>query len=180
MLERLEADRADWLRSRGIDPADPNWQSRLQQLSRECQIEFFRTFNAEFHRLLDSGYGECVLRNPEAGNVVASSLKYFDGRRYHLSDFVVMPNHVHVLFGLIGEMRLSEVCYSWKKYTAGQINKLFGRSGHFWQGESFDHIVRSAEQFEHFQNYIVSNPEKANLKAGEFVLYSAARSTART
>jgi REP element-mobilizing transposase RayT len=171
VVERWKADRYAWLQSHGIDPSNPSWEACLRRLPREAQVDYFRTFNAEFHRLLDAGYGDCILKRPEAGNIVATALKHFNGQRYHLSDFVIMPNHVHILLGLIGNHSLAEVCYSWKKFTAGRINDLIGRQGHFWQGESFDHLVRSTEQFEYFRGYIAMNPQRASLKPGEFILY---------
>ena len=58
---------------------------------------------------------------------------------------------------------------SWKKYSAGEINDRLGRRGRFWQEESFDHLVRSAEQFEHLKRYITTNPERARLKPGEYL-----------
>jgi REP element-mobilizing transposase RayT len=172
-LDRWLDERARWLRAREIDPDAPVWQAQLRQLAPAVRAEYHRTFTAAFHDHLDAGYGECPLRRPEAAGVVAAAFRHFDGERYRLSDFVVMPNHAHVLFGLIGEAELGDVCYSWKKFTAGRINRLLGRSGHFWQGESFDHIVRSPEQFEYARDYIAANPVKAGLKAGEFVHYRA-------
>jgi replication-associated recombination protein RarA len=53
---------------------------------------------------------------------------------------------------------LSEITQAWKSTTAHRVNKLLGRSGTFWQKESFDHIVRSAEQAQKFRNYIQENP----------------------
>ncbi|HSQ54279.1 MAG TPA: transposase, partial [Gemmata sp.] len=104
-------------------------------------------------------------------------LKYFDGQRYHLAAFVVMPNHVHLLLGLIGDNTTTGICYSWKKFTATRINRLLRRTGHFWQGESFDHIVRSPEQFDYLVRYIANNPAKAALKTGEFAHYQSEPST---
>jgi REP element-mobilizing transposase RayT len=173
VLHRWLGERSAWLRANRIDPDRLDWHDQLRTLPPELQAEFHRTFSAAFHRDLDAGYGECLLRRPEAAGIVAAALRHFDGDRYHLSDFVVMPNHVHVLFGLIGEHALGPVCYSWKKFTAGRINRLFGRTGHFWQGESFDHIVRSPEQFEYLREYIAANPVRAGLAAGEFIHYRA-------
>jgi REP element-mobilizing transposase RayT len=80
-----------------------------------------------------------------------------------------MPNHVHLLVCLLGTAEIEAQCRSWKKYSAGQINRLSGHSGRFWQEESFDHLVRSVEQFEHFQCYIAENPKKARLPKGEYL-----------
>jgi type I restriction enzyme R subunit len=116
---------------------------------------------------LDRGHGECVLKRPELAGVVARSLRHFDAQRYHLGDFVVMPNHVHVLVCLLGDTELESLCYSWKKFTAAEINRALGRKGRFWQEESFDHLVRSPEQFDHLRRYIADNPRKAGLSSGE-------------
>ena len=62
---------------------------------------------------LDKRQGACVLRRPELSKIVADSLLYFDGIRYHMGDFVVMPNHVHLLVCLIGETDILKQCYSW-------------------------------------------------------------------
>ena len=58
-----------------------------------------------------------------------------------------MPNHVHLLVCLLGDTDLLKQCRSWKKFTAGKINQVLGQTGRFWQKESFDHLVRSPEQF---------------------------------
>jgi hypothetical protein len=62
-----------------------------------------------------------------------------------------MPNHVHLLVCLLGNTDLEEQCYSWKKYTATSINRALGQKGRFWQEESFDHLVRSPEQFHYLR-----------------------------
>jgi type I restriction enzyme R subunit len=118
---------------------------------------------------LDRGYGACALRDGRSANVVADALRHFDGDRYYLGDFIVMPNHVHLLVCLLGATEIEGQCHSWKKYTAGQINRLLGRSGRFWQEESFDHLVRSPEQFARLMRYIAENPKKAGLREGEYL-----------
>ena len=177
VIDEWRANRDQWLRAQGLDADDPTWKLRLLHLPRELQSEYSRKFNGEFHRLLDSGHGECLLRHPDVREVVVSALKYFDGQRYHLAAFVVMPNHVHLLLGLIGDNTTTGICYSWKKFTATRINRLLRRTGHFWQGESFDHIVRSPEQFDYLVRYIANNPAKAALKTGEFAHYQSEPST---
>jgi len=163
--------RDNWLRRHGINPAIGNWQERLGSLSDVLQRQFHATFSHEFMEHLDKGDGECVLRRPELAQIIADSLHHFDGQRYHLGDFVVMPNHVHLLVCLLGQTDLAEQCYSWKKYTATKINRALGRKGRFWQEESFDHLVRSPEQFNYLRRYIGDNPNKANLPQGECILW---------
>ncbi|MCC6510122.1 MAG: hypothetical protein IT423_13530 [Pirellulaceae bacterium] len=91
--------------------------------------------------------------------------------RYHVSDFVVMPNHAHVMVCFLPGVRLLGQCRSWKHYTAVKVNSALGRSGEFWQHESFDHLVRDPDHFIKFRNYIAKNREKAKLKPDEGIYY---------
>jgi predicted solute-binding protein/REP element-mobilizing transposase RayT len=119
---------------------------------------------------LDQGHGSCRLRDSRAAIIVANALRFFDGQRYHLDAFVVMPNHVHALVQPLAGFRLSEIIHSWKSYAARQINKVFRRSGTVWMQESFDRIVRDWDALLRCRAYIARNPEKARLRSGEFVL----------
>lgn len=82
-----------------------------------------------------------------------------------------MPNHSHILVQLKGESRLKPICYGWKHFTAREINKKLIRKGHYWQGETYDHIVRSAQQFCHYRRYIHDNPLKAGLSDSEATVF---------
>ena len=165
---RWYAERASWLEHREIFTSNSNWGDQLAALSREQRKQFHETFSRQYMENLDKGWGACVLRQAELSRIVADSLRHFDNDRYHLGDFVVMPNHVHLLVCLLGETDILNQCYSWKKFTAGRINKAIGKSGRFWQEDSFDHLVRSPEQFAAIQGYIAENPRK--LREGEYYL----------
>jgi predicted solute-binding protein/REP element-mobilizing transposase RayT len=119
---------------------------------------------------LDQGHGSCLLRDSRGAEIVAQALRFFDGQRYYLDAFVVMPNHVHVLVQPLTGFRLSEIVRSWKSYTARQINKVLGRSGTVWMQESFDRIVRDWDALVRCRAYIARNPEKARLRSDEFIL----------
>jgi len=83
-----------------------------------------------------------------------------------------MPNHVHLLAAFKNECQMLTQCEAWKHYQAVRINRAIGSSGRFWQQDSFDHLVRSVEQFEYFRRYIADNPRKASLSLGEFITFS--------
>ena len=172
MAEWLDA-RDRWLRKRGINPASKNWQAALARLPERSRREFRETFSDRLEDMLDDCHGECVLRGPELAKIVADALLHFDGDRYHLGDFVVMPNHVHLVVQFLAPDVLKPQCKSWKKYTAGEINEALGRRGHFWQDESYDHLVRDPEEFFHYREYIANNPAKANLNSGEYWHYKS-------
>jgi REP element-mobilizing transposase RayT len=163
--------RDEWLKRHGLDPRMKGWREALEQLPGKELDEFHSVFTARFHEYLDAGHGACVLKRRELNTLVAESLMFFGGTRYALGDFVVMPNHVHVLVQPSGSHRLKAICRSWKKFTATAINKQLSQAGTFWQQENYDHIVRSEAQFSHYQRYIAENPKKAGLKEGEYYLH---------
>ena len=169
---RWYAHRADWLSQHGISPADPIWRDQFARLPEHARRQFHETFSRQYMESLDKGMGACVLRRPELSKIVGDSLRHFDSERYHMGDFVVMPNHVHLMVCLLGNTEIEAQCTSWKRFTARQINQTLGTSGRFWQEESFDHLIRSPDQFEAIQHYIRDNP--AHLPPGQYLLHQKA------
>jgi len=176
MAEELRA----WLRSRSLPLSLVEsmlgsfglpCESILKQLDQTQRREFRRMTNQLLHRSLDSCHGSCLLRNPILAEIVADSIKKFDGEKYDLDSFVIMPNHVHVIVQFRQENGLHTIGQSWMRYTARRINERIGRTGVLWQPEPFDHAIRSSEQFEYFQRYITENPIKAKLAQGEFLYW---------
>ena len=172
VVERFLDARNQWLRTRGIDALRPNWERALTRPRPEELTQFRRFCSSRWGDSLDASFGSCPLRAPACSALVSESLAHFDGERYVLFDYVVMPNHVHVLasFPELGAMR--KQCASWKHYTAVRLNRLLGRSNRFWEEESFDHLARSDAHFERLRDYIADNPPKANLRGHEFLHYS--------
>jgi REP element-mobilizing transposase RayT len=115
-------------------------------------------------KYLDAGYGSCFLRNPSIAELVSSALGFFDGERYKLFAWCVMPNHVHSVVQPMDGYELSGVMHSWKSYTARQANIMLGRSGKFWRQEYFDRIVRDERELGDSIEYVYANPDKAGLK----------------
>jgi REP element-mobilizing transposase RayT len=145
-------------------PTDRRFSANFRPLGNES---FKASFLASSWRISTAA----AARACSSARSVAENLRHFDGERYRLSEFVVMPNHVHLLVCLLGQTDLEKQCYSWKKYTATQINRVLGERGRFWHEESFDHLVRSPEEFEHLRRYIVENPQQARLQEGEYLLW---------
>ncbi len=153
--------RKAWLISHGLETP-----AQVAGLPGESQLEYHRLFTDHFYDLLDTGHGSCCLG--EAGALEILSALFVQGHpeRYSLDAWVIMPNHFHVLITPHKGIALGQVTRGWTGSSARSINILRGRSGRFWQPEGFDHIVRSRVQFQHYRDYIASNPEKANLRRG--------------
>jgi len=112
---------------------------------------------------LDAGHGECLLRRPEFAAIVRDALLFFDGERYRLDAWTILPNHAHALFQPLAPHTLGGIVLSWKSFTARRINALLGRQGALWQEEYFDRFVRDEEHFAATTQYIRENPVKAGL-----------------
>ena len=113
--------------------------------------------------LLDAGIGACWMRRPEVSAIVAEAMQFFEGERFELRAWVVMPNHVHVIVWPMPGHTLSDVLHSWKSFSSKRINRLVGRTGELWQSESFDHWIRNDEERARLVAYVEANPVKARL-----------------
>ncbi len=112
---------------------------------------------------LDAGHGDCCLRRPDIASLVENALLHFDGQRYRLLAWCIMPNHVHALIETQEGFALADVVHSWKSFTSHTANTLLQRNGEFWQHEYLDRYVRNAEHYEKVVAYIEENPVKAGL-----------------
>jgi REP element-mobilizing transposase RayT len=113
-------------------------------------------------RVLDEGLGACILREPKIAAIVEDALLHFDGERYGLLAWVVMPNHVHLL--ILPEVPIPVLMRWLKGSTARSANRILGRTGQpFWQDESWDHYLRGSSQVERTTSYIEENPVSAGL-----------------
>ena len=128
--------------------------------------EYHVLFLRQFEEWLDQGAGSCLLRDAGNARIVADALLFFNGERYELASFVVMPNHVHVLFCPRGGHVIADILHSWKRFTAREINKRMGVGGKLWQEEYWDRLIRNERHYFKCADYIRRNPEKAGLKDG--------------
>lgn len=118
---------------------------------------------------LDAGHGACWMNQSRIAQTVAGALKHFEGDRYDLLAWCVMPNHVHVVVRPRRGHDLPSIVHSWKSFTANKANRLLERTGTFWQEEYYDHIIRDDDDFAHSVQYVLDNPQEANLQGWEWV-----------
>ncbi len=119
----------------------------------------------------------CTLRRPAAvdltetrlGTMVVDALRHFDGTRFWLYDYTVMPDHIHAILKPCPDgdrtRSLSSIMHSIKGWLAHEINRVVGRKGPLWQDETYDHIIRDDRDYEEIAGYILHNPRVRGLVA---------------
>ncbi|QQL45413.1 transposase [Sulfuriroseicoccus oceanibius] len=123
-------------------------------------------FTQEMERYLDAGMGSCLLRERENRDVLEVVFRRDDQRRAIFYSWVIMPNHVRVLFSPLGDM--GRLLKTWKGVSARRI----GRGG-IWQKHYRDTIIRDRGHFACVVKYIRRNPE--NLNPNDFSLWESDR-----
>ena len=107
----------------------------------------------------------CDLTRDDLAPVILDALAHFDGQRYILYDHTVMPNHAHAIVMPTVVDGSAEALDSFlgdiKGFIAYKINRILGRRGSLWLDESYDHLIRSPEQYEVLARYIFENPVTA-------------------
>jgi len=165
------------------------WMKERDRLVQDAERETPERTRAERARLdsalaekveayLDAGHGACWLAQPGIAGIVAEALRHFDGERYSLDAWCVMPNHVHVVVRPHAGHCLPDILHSWKSFTATAANKRLERSGAFWQREYFDRLIRDETEFVNQVAYVLDNPVQAGLPGWEWKGRGAIRGVA--
>jgi methylmalonyl-CoA mutase cobalamin-binding domain/chain len=124
-------------------------------LAKGARDRLAESYHETMEKALECGHGPAWLNNPEIAEMMASALRHFDGERYDLLSWCVMPNHVHAIVRPLGNHDLSGILQSWKSFTAKEANRILGRTGKFWQQESYDHLIRGVDDFHNQRAYIL-------------------------
>jgi len=88
---------------------------------------------------------------------------YVVARKFQVHDFVVMPNHVHLLITVQGDMTIEKALQFVKGGFSYWLRKELGYGGEVWQRGFSDVRVDGQENFLRHRQYIAENPVKARL-----------------
>jgi putative transposase len=132
------------------------------------EAEYHKEFAWRLERWLDRGTGSCLLRESSARAILADVLMKFQGERYEHHAWVIMPNHVHLLF--VPHTPLEKLIQAWKSKSANRIGK-----GSIWQRNYRDTLIRDADHFANAVRYMRNNPVKAKLPEGTITLWQSPR-----
>jgi REP element-mobilizing transposase RayT len=172
-LPHLEREGAIYFVTFRLADSLPESALREIRLDQKSTVKRERQSSIQMEEYLDKGTGACHLRQPFVANMVASGLRNFDGARYELFAWCIMPNHLHVVFQPFLNSDLAKIIHAWKSFTAHQANSLLSRTGIFWQREYYDHLIRDDQQLKRAIRYTAENPRKAGLEDWPYVFVSA-------
>jgi REP element-mobilizing transposase RayT len=154
--DSLPQEKLQWLRDE-----KESWLKRHPQpWDKSTTKEYIDKFGRAVDKWLDNNYGNCLLKKTTNRKIVEDALLFFDGKRYELIAYVVMPNHVHILMKLKEGHELTEIMRSIKSFTAKKINENEKSTGPMWQSESYDRLIRDQKHFENVVRYIIANNKK--------------------
>jgi putative transposase len=88
-------------------------------------------------------------------------LNYREKKEYLLHEFVIMPNHFHLLLTPMRTLERAMQCI--KGEFSYREKREMGVSYQFWQTSFYDRRVRNAEEYRQFRKYIHLNPVKKYL-----------------
>jgi REP element-mobilizing transposase RayT len=183
LLREWKAEREEVIRQTRSLPITVQAERRL-----DAHRQFFKQYDGFLDRRSETKW----LADARVATAVRENLYHHHGSKYELLAYCVMPNHVHVLMQpfhkdasepqvghaaslpadseaiisdeyLDSKGPLAAIMHSLKSYTANKANEALGRTGIFWQGESYDHWVRDLDELSRIINYIKANPVRVGL-----------------
>jgi putative transposase len=160
--------------------ADSLPQTKLREIEVELSKVAPAKIDAERRKKieawLDAGIGCCALRTPELAELMQETLLKWDGDRYRLFAWCVMPNHVHVLVETIAP--LSKIVQSWKSYTGRWALEKNAELGlgvpgeSLWMREYWGRYIRDGDHFDNVRAYIASVLKSTPYRTGPILLAS--------
>jgi putative transposase len=108
--------------------------------------------------------GRALLQTERMANLFIDVLRsYMRAKKFQVHDFVVMPDHVHVLLSLGQEMSIEKAAQLMKGNFSYRVKKEFGVKWEVWQKGFSEVQITTEESFVQHQNYIEENPVKTGL-----------------
>jgi len=84
-------------------------------------------------------------------------------KRFRVHDFVVMPDHLHLLLTIDGDMTIEKAVQLIKGGFSYRLKKESGYAGEVWQRGFSEVRVENRESFLQHREYLAQNPVKAGL-----------------
>jgi putative transposase len=139
---------------------------RLERVWIDRPIYFITTCTLERRRILAS--------NEVAMLLVQEWSNAHDRHGWAIGRYVIMPDHVHFFCRAeLAAKPLPTFMQKWNQWTSKRMAREIAvavigdpglkKSGTVWQGEFFDHVLRSSESYSQKWQYVKENPVRAEL-----------------
>ena len=122
-----------------------------------ARVFFATTKTSMARRLLQSERNAMLLIDVLRSNVTAG--------KFQLHDFVIMPDHLHLLMTLPGDIAIEKAMQLIKGGFSYRLKKEFGHQGEVWQRGLSEVRISDEQSFLQHREYIIQNPVKEGLVA---------------
>ena len=135
--------------------AKPSRNARPNSVPNSARTFFATTKTSQGQYLLQSERNAILLIDVLRSYVAAG--------KFRVHDFVVMPDHVHVLVTVGSGMTIEKAMQFLKGGFSYRLRKEYGYLGEVWQRRFSETRVRDRESFQRHREYIAANPVRAGL-----------------
>jgi putative transposase len=119
-----------------------------------------------FFATTKTSMGRRLLQSERNANLLIAVLRSLVAEhRFKLHDFVIMPDHVHLLIEVDKEMTIEKAMQYIKGRFSHRFSHEFGYKGEVWQRGFTEVQVMNKRDLETHRAYIAANPVKAGLAA---------------
>jgi putative transposase len=117
-----------------------------------------------FFTTTKTSLGKCLLQSDRNAGLLTEVLSSLAMERvFTLHDFVIMPDHLHLLFTVDAGMTVEKAMQLVKGRFSFRLGKEFGFKGEVWQRGFSEVQVLGDARFQEYRRYIANNPVKAGL-----------------
>jgi len=123
-------------------------------------LSYARTFFAT----TKTSQGRALLQSERNATLLIDVLRsYVVAKKFRLHDFVIMPNHLHLLVTVGEGMTIERAMQLVKGGFSYRLKKEYGYLGEVWQRGFSEVRVEDRRSFLRHREYIAANPVKAAL-----------------
>jgi putative transposase len=136
----------------------------MSRPARNADISHILSSSRTFFVTTRTSMERALLQSERNANLLIEVLRgCVAAKRFVVHDFVVMPNHVHALITVDGDISIERAMQFIKGGFSYRVKKEFGYSGEVWQRGFSGVRVEDRENFLKHREYIAQNPVRAGL-----------------
>ena len=134
----------------------------MAQPSRNACLDAILSPARIFFVTTKTSMGRCLLQSERNAGLLIDVLRsHVAAQKFKLHDFVIMPDHVHLLLTVEDGMTIEKAVQLIKGTFSYRLTKEFGHLGEVWQRGFSEVQVLNRESFMQHRTYIAMNPVKA-------------------